>query len=325
MENHREKREEKRDENILVILNPSSGAVSKDVATSVIFKRLRSHFNTVSLINSNSPAHATEITRHALDQFDVITAFGGDGTINSIASALLDTDKTLGILPGGSGNGLVRNLGIPVSWRRALDTLIHGEDRYIDAGLINGQPFFNVAGVGLDALVAKKFNLESKIRGIAPYIYYAFKGYMEKSAFRVRISLGDNVGDSVGENVGNIVIEDEVALVAFANFKQYGSNVVIAPFALPDDKELDICILSKFNLLKESLYFPHVLAGDIHKLPFYKTYKFDKCEITSLEGEIPFHFDGEYGGTDYSRYTVQVLPARIKIRTPVSTPRGEAE
>lgn len=299
----------KRKENILVILNPSSGVISKDVATSVIFKKLRNHFNTVSLINSNSPAHATEITRHALNQFDVITAFGGDGTINSIASALLDTDKTLGILPGGSGNGMVRNLGIPVSWRRALDTLIHGQDQYIDAGVINGQPFFNVAGVGLDALIAKKFNLESKTRGIAPYIYYTLKGYMEKSTFGVRIHIGDKV------------IEDEVALVAFANFKQYGSNVIIAPFASPGDRQLDICILSKFNLLKESINLPYLFTGDIHKLPFYKTFQFEKCEVTSLEGKIPFHFDGEYGGTDYSRYSVKVLSSRVKIRVP--SPPGQ--
>jgi len=56
-------------ERILVVLNPSSGVISKDVATSVIFKKLRKHFHTVSLINSNSPAHGYEITKQALEQF----------------------------------------------------------------------------------------------------------------------------------------------------------------------------------------------------------------------------------------------------------------
>ncbi len=59
---------------------------------------------------------------------------------------LVGTDKTLGILPGGSGNGLIRNLHISLSWRQALDTLIHGRDKYIDIGKINNSYFFNVAG-----------------------------------------------------------------------------------------------------------------------------------------------------------------------------------
>jgi diacylglycerol kinase family enzyme len=169
----------RRNERILVVLNPQSGVVSKDVATSVIFNKLRKHFTTVSLINSNSASHGHEITSQALEQFDVIAAFGGDGTINSIASALLSTNKTLGLIPGGSGNGMVRSLNIPISWRRALDVLVNGTDVYIDSGKINDKFFFNIAGIGLDGLISKKFNLEAKTRGLAPYIYYALKGVVE--------------------------------------------------------------------------------------------------------------------------------------------------
>jgi diacylglycerol kinase (ATP) len=294
----------RQNERILVVLNPQSGVVSKDVATAVIFNKLRRYFNTVSLINSNSPAHGYEITRQALEQFDVIVAFGGDGTINSIASALLNTNKTLGILPGGSGNGLVRNLNIPLSWRRALDVLISGTDVYVDAGQINNRYFFNVAGIGLDGLISKKFNLEAKTRGLAPYIYYAFKGVFEMPTFRVEISLGDTV------------FQDEIMLIAFANFKQYGGKAIIAPFASPYDKLLDICIINKFKLLKESLNLRNLFTGNIHKFPFYKSFKFDRCEITSLDGLIPFHFDGEYGGEDFTHYRVEILPAKLKIRIP---------
>lgn len=294
----------KRNERILVVLNPSSGVVSKDVAASVIFKKLRKHFETVSLTNSNSAAHGFEITRQALDRFDIITAFGGDGTINSVASALVGTDKTLGLLPGGSGNGLVRNLDIPLSWRRAMDVLINGKDAYIDAGKINDKYFFNIAGIGLDGLVAKKFNQESRARGIAPYIYYAFRGYFEMPTFRVQIKLADTI------------FQDEIMIIAFANFKEYGGNAVIAPFASPYDKQLDICIINKFKLIKETLNLKNLFTGNIHKFPFYKSYKFARCEIESMEGVIPFHFDGEYGGEDLNRFTIEVLPAKIKVRIP---------
>jgi diacylglycerol kinase (ATP) len=124
-------------ERILVLLNPASGFISKDITTSLIIRKLRRHFASVSLVYTNSPAHAREVTLQGLNHFDLFTAFGGDGTVNSVAVALLNTNKTLGILPGGSGNGLARNLNIPLSWRRALDTLIFGQDVFIDAGKIN--------------------------------------------------------------------------------------------------------------------------------------------------------------------------------------------
>lgn len=294
----------KRNERVLVVLNPSSGVINKDIATSVIFRKLRTHFDTVSIMSSNSPVHGYEITRQALAQFDIIVAFGGDGTINSVASALEGTNKTLGILPGGSGNGLARNLNIPLSWRRALDVLITGKDVYIDAGKINDRYFFNVAGIGLDGLISKKFNLESPTRGIAPYIYYSFKGYFEKPSYRVEINLGDTI------------YQEEVMLIAFANFQQYGAKAIIAPFASPYDKLLDICILNRFSLIKDSLNISYLFTGNIHKFPFYKTYKFEKCHITSLTEDIPFHFDGEYGGTDLKHFTVQVLPLCLKVRIP---------
>jgi YegS/Rv2252/BmrU family lipid kinase len=302
----------RRNERILVVLNPSSGVVSKDVATSVIFRKLRKHFNTVSLINSNSASHGFEITQQALEQFDIIVAFGGDGTINSIASGLINTNKTLGLLPGGSGNGMVRSLNIPISWRRALDTLITGKDVYVDAGKINGKYFFNIAGIGLDAIVSKKFNMEAKkTRGLASYIYYALRGYLEMPSFRVQIELEDTI------------FQDEIMIIAFANFQQYGGKAIIAPFASPYDKMLDICIINKFKLLKESLNLATLFTGNIHKFPFYKSYKFNRCVIKSLEGGIPFHFDGEYGGEDMDEYTIEVLPAKIKMRIPDPEKPGE--
>jgi YegS/Rv2252/BmrU family lipid kinase len=293
-----------RNERILVILNPASGVISKDISTSVIFKKLRKHFNTVSLINSNSPEHGVEIAKQSLNNFDIITAFGGDGTINSIASALVGTDKILGLLPGGSGNGLIRSLHIPLSWRRALDVLIDGKDVFLDAGKINETFFINIAGIGLDALVTRQFNLESKSRGMAPYIYYALKGVLEMPTFRVKIRLED------------AEFEDEIMIIAFANFKQYGGKLIIAPQASPTDNLLDLCIIKKFKLIKGSLSAQKFFTGHIQDFPFYRCYKFDTCEIESLQGKIPFHFDGEYGGEDLDYFKVEVIPGKIKCRVP---------
>jgi len=292
------------DERVLVLLNPTSGFISKDIASASIIRKLRRYFASVSLVHSKSPAHASEITRQGLNHFDLFTAFGGDGTVNSVAASLLNTNKTLGILPGGSGNGLARNLNIPLSWRRALETLIHGHDVFIDAGKINDITFFNVAGIGLDGLISKKFNLESRTRGILPYFYYALKGIFEMPSFGVRVSTEESE------------FEDEIMILALANFREYGANVVIAPYASPFDHLLDLCILNKFKLIKSSLNIQRLFTGNIDKFPFYRSFKFNRVHIRSLHKPIPFHFDGEYGGSELLDYDVSVIPAAVKVRIP---------
>jgi diacylglycerol kinase (ATP) len=292
-------------ERILVIFNPASGFISKDITISFIMRKLRRHFASVSIVHSNSPAHANEITRQGLNHFDLFTAFGGDGTVNSVATSLINTDKTLGILPGGSGNGMARNLNIPLSWRRALDTLIQGQDVFIDAGNINNIYFFNVAGIGLDGLISKKFNLESKTRGILPYYYFALKGIFEMPSFGVRVTTNESE------------FEDEIMIMALANFKEYGGKVIIAPYASPYDHLLDLCILNKFKLIKSSMNIQRLFTGNIDKFPFYKSFKFDRVHIRSLHCPLPFHFDGEYGGNELLDYDVNVIPAAVKVRIPL--------
>jgi diacylglycerol kinase (ATP) len=291
-------------ERILVILNPASGFISKDITTASIIRKLRRHFANVSLVHTHSPAHACEITSQGLPHFDIFAAFGGDGTVNSVAASLLNTNKTLGILPGGSGNGLARNLSIPLSWRRALDTLINGRDVFIDAGKINHILFFNVAGIGLDGLISKKFNLESKTRGILPYFYFALKGIFEMPTFHVRVTTVESE------------FEDEIMILAMANFREYGSNLVIAPYASPYDHLLDLCILNKFKLIKSSLSIQRLFTGNIDKFPFYRSFKFDRIHVRSLQGPMPFHFDGEYGGNELLDYDIKVIPAAVKVRIP---------
>jgi len=290
---------------VLVLLNPASGFISKDIAISLIIRKLRRHFSSVSLVYTKSPEQARQITRQGLNHFDFFIAFGGDGTVNSVATPLLNTGKTLGILPGGSGNGLARNLNIPLSWLRALDTLIHGRDVLIDAGKINDIYFYNVAGIGLDGQISKNFNHESWTRGIMPYVYFTLKGVLEMPTFRVRVRSAESE------------FEEEIMILALANFREYGGNVVIAPHASPYDQQLDLCILNKFKLIKSSLNIQRLFTGNIDKFDFYRSFKFERIEIRSLQGPIPFHFDGEYGGNDMAVFDVCVIPAALNIRVPL--------
>lgn len=293
-----------RKERIIIIFNPGSGVFPKNFASSLIYKKLRKHFENVSIVKSNSPGHGNEIAKQARDYFDIITAFGGDGTINSVASALIGSDKVLAILPGGSGNGMVRSLNIPLSWRKAMKVLIHGRDIHIDAGKINNKYFFNIAGIGLDAIMAKRYHLECKTRGMAPYVLYAFKEFLDPPSFPVKI---------IEENRE---FEEEITILAFANLKQYGGQAIIAPFARPDDRLLDMCVLNKFKLSDIPMNIKNLFSGNIHRFRFYRSFKMKKAEVKSLAGKIPFHFDGEYCGQDVDCFKIEVLPAALKLRVP---------
>jgi hypothetical protein len=94
----------------------------------------------------------------------LILAWGGDGTINEVASELVFRDVSFGVIPSGSGNGLARELKIPCNVEQAFATAFGASERVIDAGEIEGRLFFNLAGVGLDARVAHEFAATGLVR-----------------------------------------------------------------------------------------------------------------------------------------------------------------
>ena len=143
----------------MLVTNAFAGSVSQRTQE-VIAKALSADFK-LEAEHTNDRDHATELARDAVDRdFDAVVAFGGDGTINEVAQALVGTDVALGVLPGGSTNVMVRSLGIPrypvdatafVASRIRSDT-----KRRINVGRINERYFIFSAGMGLDAEVVKR-------------------------------------------------------------------------------------------------------------------------------------------------------------------------
>src|SRR5262249_5064136 len=116
--------------------------------------------------------HARELAKAAVERgARLVVAWGGDGTINEVATALVfDEDSAMGIVPAGSGNGLARALGIDPRPERALAAALSAEPRRMDVGELGGRLFVNVAGIGFDAYVAARFNAPgNRLRGLAGY------------------------------------------------------------------------------------------------------------------------------------------------------------
>jgi diacylglycerol kinase family enzyme len=144
---------------MLVIVNPYATTVSDRLKNLVVYA-LQSRY-TVEAVDTEKPGHATQICREAAREgYDVVVAFGGDGTANEAANGLVGSETPLTMLPGGSTNVWCRTLGIPNDVVDATEHLLRIADdfhpRRVDLGLANERHFVFASGVGLDASVVER-------------------------------------------------------------------------------------------------------------------------------------------------------------------------
>jgi diacylglycerol kinase family enzyme len=160
---------------MLIIVNPYATTVSDRLKNLVVYA-LQGRYE-VEAVTTEARNHATEIGREAVDgHYDLVVAFGGDGTLNEVANGVAGTDIPVSVLPGGSTNVVARSLGIPNDVVDATEHLLAAADRYeprkIDLGLANGRHFVFTCGAGLDATAAERVDSRPRLKArIGPYFY----------------------------------------------------------------------------------------------------------------------------------------------------------
>ena len=160
---------------MLIIVNPYATTVSDRLKNLVVYA-LQGRYD-VEAVSTEAQNHATEIGREAVDGgYDVVVAFGGDGTLNEVANGLAGTDIPVSVLPGGSTNVVARSLGIPNDVVDATEHLLAVADRFeprrIDLGLANGRHFVFACGAGLDATAAERVDSNPRLKArMGPYFY----------------------------------------------------------------------------------------------------------------------------------------------------------
>jgi diacylglycerol kinase family enzyme len=155
---------------IVFIVNPISGVGKKDQLPEIVDKYIDHSVNEVEIVYTEHPGHAFEIARQKADMgVDIVVAVGGDGTVNEVARALVETRTALGIIPCGSGNGLARHLMLPINMEGAMQVITECVIHDLDYGVINNHPFFCTCGMGFDAFISQKFADAGK-RGPLTYI-----------------------------------------------------------------------------------------------------------------------------------------------------------
>jgi diacylglycerol kinase family enzyme len=185
---------------MLVIVNPYATTVSDRLKNLVVYA-LRGSYE-VDAIDTEARGHATELCREAAREgYDVVVAFGGDGTVNEAANGLAGSETPLSCLPGGRTNVYCRMLGIPTDVVDATEHLLRIADRWrprrVDLARVNDRWFTFSAGVGLDASVVERVDAHPRLKARAGEWYYtatAVQTFLRRYLIhppRLEVELGD--------------------------------------------------------------------------------------------------------------------------------------
>jgi YegS/Rv2252/BmrU family lipid kinase len=278
------------------IVNPMSGAKDKRALMKVLGQQLR---HTFEVTYTERPGHATEIAKAS--DADVVVAVGGDGTVNEVARGLIGTEKALGIVPSGSGNGLAYHLGISRKTDQILKTLNDGIITYMDCGMLDGKPFFCTAGVGLDADVAWRF-ASSTSRGLRSYIRIALRlwRHFHPQTYSV--------------NVDGNVITTPAVFVTVGNANQWGNQARIADQASVEDGLLNVVIVKPFHTYEIPILAAKLMNGRAHTSHRVQTVE-GKHIVIDRQASGPIHFDGDPSRTG-THIEMEVVPHALRVLVP---------
>jgi YegS/Rv2252/BmrU family lipid kinase len=297
--------------NVLVVVNPVSGSHGGDPTrlaslTGRALTTLASLGVRATLRPTERPGHATELAAAAAASgVDRVLAWGGDGTINEVATALAFGPTALAIVPAGSGNGLARELRVPLDPMRAIRTAVSGVVREIDVGELSGRSFLNVAGIGVDGRIARVFNAERSGRhGLLDYARIALRAFREYAPSSCTLTVD-------GE-----VLRAQPLLIAIANSAQYGNGARIAPLAVIDDGWLDVVVVDATSpwrdLLRARRLFTGTMARDARTIV-------RRGRVVRFEaaGETCAHVDGQpFVLRDRAEATVHARALRVVVPAP---------
>lgn len=271
----------KNKQSILFIVNPISGGKKKNLIIDFIKDYLSSDY-ILKFKYTEYKGHASEIIDKEKNNINIIGVIGGDGTINEVASCILesDSDICLWVIPQGSGNGLARSLKINLNYKKNIRRFSKMKVHTIDAGKMDNHYFFVTAGIGFDAVVAKKFELSSK-RGLKNYIRIVIQSFFKCKNLTYTLT-----------NQMNNTSRVEGIQLSVCNVGQYGNNFYISPKSSASDGELECVSIKKYKFLLSNLWMVlKIMMRLAHKtsninIQSFKSLKVESnCEYAHVDGE----------------------------------------
>jgi diacylglycerol kinase (ATP) len=302
----------------LIVVNPNAG-VRKGAKDWLQISRLldAAGINHLCVLTEHRN-HANRLVGEFIDEgYRKIAVVGGDGTMNEVVNGIFlqkhiaPSEITLGMIPVGTGNDWCRTFGIPFDYKGAIGILKEEKTVLQDVGEIgyykNNEPlqrfFINIAGMGYDALVAKKTNIskEKGRGGPLTYLFFVFSGLFQYKFIEAVIDVDEEQvfkGEIFSMNVG----------ICMYN----GGGMKQVPGAVPDDGLFDVTLIKKAPKWMVVRYANKLYDGTLVDLPIVSTFRGKSIRIRSV-GKIYLEADGESLG--HSPLTFEILPRSLKVVT----------
>jgi len=303
-------------EPITFILNPAAGKGKAERVWARAMECLERVGQPYVLVRTSGRGEASVMASRATTS--KVVAVGGDGTIQEVANGIIGTEKTMGIVPAGSGNDLIKSLGIGRSIDAAVDIILAAEERSIDVGGVRcsaeqdddvstnhqvGRYFVNGVGVGFDAAVAARTQEIPWLTGPLLYLAAVFQtlGKYQAPEFRVRMD---------GQ-----AFDSQNLLFAVGNGRCAGGGFYLTPEALVDDGLLDVCSIRAASVRRILTLMPKAMSGNhgqAHEVNFFRT------RSLHLSSPTPFyvHADGEVVGRSVRSVAVSIVPKVLRVLVP---------
>jgi len=228
----------------------------------------------------------------------IVVAVGGDGTVNSVATCLLETNIIMGILPAGSANGLAKELGLMCEHKKALDVIVKRFTKKIHVLKINNHMCIHLSDVGLNAFAMKEFK-NNHHRGMLGYIRVLLKVILKNPKIVVRMHFNENV------------IKIKASQIVIANATKYGSGAVINPIGNLADKLFEVVAVKKLSFIE---IFKMIFSHASFNPKKTEIFQMSSLSIHSAQ-KIHFQIDGEYLGM-VNDINATLIPSAINMIVP---------
>ncbi|MCX7007845.1 MAG: diacylglycerol kinase family lipid kinase [Kiritimatiellaeota bacterium] len=292
---------------IRVLINPNAGTNNPlDAVVQSVNRHWDTLENEVTFQTSNDASDGCRKAEHAVrDGVDTLLVAGGDGMINTVGHALLDTGVALGVIPTGSGNGFARHFNIPLALDEAVRALAGARRARIDVGTVNDRPFFVTCSMAWEAAIARSFERLS-LRGPLPYLLAGFREYVTFTPQPLEVTLDG----------GERLRFPDPMIFTVANLTQYGGGAKIAPHAEADDGQLELIVLPRQDVAQVITSLPRLYDGTLLQLPDLFTRRFRDLTIRRAHA-AQIQLDGELldAGTTVN---VSVLPQALTVLVPAT-------
>ena len=306
---------------MLIVVNPYATTVSDRLKNLVVYA-LQGRYE-VEAITTEAKDHATEIGREARDgSYDVIVAFGGDGTLNEVANGLAGSDVPLTVLPGGSTNVVARTLGIPNDVVDATEHLLSLADdfrpRRIDLGTAGERHFIFSCGVGIDATVVKRVDAHPRLKArLGPYYYSwaAISGFYRqylRDPVRMRVTVGELASEGI-----TVLCQNSDPFTYFAR-----QPVRVCRDVAIDDGTLSLAVLRRAVQRDAPTLVARMLSGRLTATDHRQIDHFDDLTAARIESvsaapdgsprPFPIQVDGDYIGEKHE-VALGIAPGALTV------------